>query len=50
MSGLPQIPLFEFTLATIVVMGAIFYFLTERGRLAAETIAADVATGEAIVG
>lgn len=49
MSGLPQVPLFEFTLATIVVIGAIYYLISERGRLATETVAADAATGEATI-
>ena len=49
-SGLPGIPLFEFTLAVILVTGGLYYFLTERGRLAGETVVADTATGEAVIG
>ena len=49
MSGLPQIPMFEFTLATIVVIGALYYFISERGRLKTEAVAADAATGEATI-
>ncbi len=50
MSGLPQIPLFEFTLVTILVTGAIFYVASERRRLATETGSADAATGEVAIG
>ena len=49
MSGLPQIPLFEFTLATILVTGGLYYLATERRRLPEETIAADEVTGEATI-
>jgi len=49
-SGLPGIPLFEFTLAVILVTGGLYYVLTERGRLAGETVVADAATGEAVIG
>jgi amino acid transporter len=49
-AGLPGIPLFEFTLATILVIGGIYYAVTERGRLATESVAVDAATGEAIIG
>jgi amino acid transporter len=49
-AGLPGIPLFEFTLAVILVIGGIYYALTERGRLAVETVTADEATGEAVIG
>ncbi len=49
MSGLPQIPLFEFTLGTILVTGAIYYIATERRRLLEETVALDEATGEATI-
>jgi hypothetical protein len=31
------------------VTGGIYYFLTERGRLATEAVAADEVTGEAII-
>ena len=49
-SGLPGIPLFEFTLATILIIGAVYYALTERGRIASEAVAVDAATGEALIG
>ncbi|HEX9043459.1 MAG TPA: amino acid permease [Candidatus Limnocylindrales bacterium] len=48
-TGLPGIPLFEFTLLTILVTGAIYYWATERRRLRAETTVADEATGEATI-
>jgi amino acid transporter len=49
-SGLPGIPLFEFTLAVILVIGGIYYLVTERGRLSVEPVAADEATGEVVIG
>jgi amino acid transporter len=48
-AGLPAIPLFEFTLLTILVTGAIYYWATERRRLEAETTVADEVTGEATI-
>jgi urea carboxylase system permease len=48
-SGLPAIPLFEFTLATILVTGFVYYLATERRRLPEETIVADEITGEATI-
>jgi amino acid transporter len=45
-SWFPPIPLFEFTLGLIVVVGAIYYFVSGRGRLDAEAAEADAATGE----
>ncbi|HYL40017.1 MAG TPA: hypothetical protein VET90_01800, partial [Candidatus Binatus sp.] len=50
MSSLPAIPLFEVTLGLIVVVGAVYYLVTERGHLATEGVTADEATGEAILG
>ena len=50
MSGLPQIPLFEFTLGLILVTGVVFYLATERRRLTSDAITADEATGEATIG
>ncbi len=49
MTGLPQIPIFEFTLALILITGAIFYLVVERRRVAAESVAADEATGETVI-
>lgn len=49
-SGWPGIPIFEFTVLVIVVIGAIYYFVSERGRIEVEQVVADVATGEATIG
>ncbi|HYM84533.1 MAG TPA: hypothetical protein VEY67_10315, partial [Candidatus Dormibacteraeota bacterium] len=48
-AGLPGIPLFEFTLLTILVTGGIYYAVSERRRLEVETVVADEATGEATI-
>jgi amino acid transporter len=48
-TGLPGVPLFEFTLAVILVTGGIYYAFSERGRLASETVEADAATGEVAI-
>ena len=45
-SWFPPIPLFEFTLGLIVVVGALYYVISGRGRLDAEAAEADAATGE----
>jgi len=50
MSGLPQVPMFEFTLATIVVLGALYYLAVERRRLPDEVVVADAATHEVTIG
>jgi amino acid transporter len=49
-SWLPPIPLFEFTLGLIIVIGAIYYTVAGRGRLEVEQVQADLATGEATIG
>ncbi len=49
-SGLPAIPIFEFTLLTILVTGTIYYLATERGRVRVESGVPDEATGEAAIG
>ncbi|MBF6604111.1 MAG: amino acid permease [Chloroflexi bacterium] len=46
--GLPGIPLFEFTIALIVIVGAIYYFATGQGRKV--DVEADTATGETAIG
>ena len=46
---LPSIPIFEATLALIVLAGAIYYFAAERGRIQREQVEADAATGEAVI-
>ena len=49
-SWLPPIPLFEFTLGLIVVVGGLYYLVAGRGRLDVEPAMADAATGEATIG
>jgi len=48
-SWLPAIPLFEFTLGLIVVVGAVYYVVSGRGRLDREAADADAVTGEAAI-
>jgi urea carboxylase system permease len=47
MTGLPAWPIFEVTVGLILIFGAIYYAIAERGRVASP--AADVATGEAAI-
>lgn len=49
-SWLPPIPLFEFTLGLIVIVGGIYYLVAGRGRLETVPVQADAATGEATIG
>jgi urea carboxylase system permease len=46
--GLPAWPTFETLVATILILGAIYYIASVRGRAA--DVEADVATGEAVIG
>jgi amino acid transporter len=48
-SWFPPIPLFEFTLGLIIVTGAIYYFVSGRGRLDSAAAEADAATGEVAI-
>jgi len=48
-SWFPPIPLFEFTLGLIVVVGAIYYVVSGRGRLDSQAAVADAATGEVAI-
>jgi amino acid transporter len=50
LTGLPAIPIFEFILGIVVAVGLVYYFAAERGRIAKESIDADIATGEALIG
>ena len=50
LSGLPAIPIFEAILLLVVVVGAIYYVVAERGTLAAQPVDPDAATGEATIG
>ena len=47
-AGLPHWPVFETLVGTIVVVGAIYYLVAQRGR--EDRVEADIATGEAIIG
>ena len=46
--GLPNWPMFEVIVATILAFGALYYVLEVRGRAA--DVEADTATGEAVIG
>jgi hypothetical protein len=48
LTSLPAIPIFETFLGIILVFGAIYYSIAVRGK--AETVQADLATGEATIG
>jgi urea carboxylase system permease len=47
-SWLPDIPFYEGTVLLILVVGAVYYLLAQRGR--ADAVEADLATGEALIG
>ena len=49
LDGLPAIPVFEALVGLVVVIGLVYYFAVERGRIAREKIEADAATGEAVI-
>ena len=46
--GLPAWPIFETTVGTVVILGAIYYVVAQRGR--EDHVEADLATGEAVIG
>jgi amino acid transporter len=48
LGGLPAIPVFETLVGLVLIVGAIYYVLTQRGREA--DVEADTATGEATIG
>jgi amino acid transporter len=48
LDGLPAWPIFETTVGTVVILGAIYYLVAQRGR--EDHVEADVATGEAVIG
>jgi urea carboxylase system permease len=50
MDGLPAWPIFESTVGAVVLIGAIYYVVAQRGKLDAIQVEADTATGEAIIG
>ena len=48
LEGLPAWPIFETTVGTVVIVGAIYYVVAQRGR--EDHVEADLATGEAVIG
>jgi len=48
LDGLPAWPIFETTVGTVVILGAIYYLVVQRGR--EDHAEADLATGEAVIG
>ena len=44
------IPVFEFFVGAVLTVGVIYYFAVERRRIQTERVAADKATGEAMIG
>jgi urea carboxylase system permease len=47
---LPAWPIFETTVGAVLVIGAVYYVLAQRGKLDATQVEADQATGEAVIG
>jgi amino acid transporter len=48
LDGLPAIPVFETLVGLVIIIGAIYYTVAQRGR--ADEVEADIATGEAVIG
>jgi urea carboxylase system permease len=48
--GLPAWPIFETTVGAVVIIGALYYIVAQRGKLDAMQVEADQATGEAVIG
>jgi amino acid transporter len=48
LDALPAIPVFETLVGLVILIGAIYYVVAQRGR--AREVEADVATGEALIG
>lgn len=48
--GLPPWPIFETTVGAVLGIGALYYIVAQRGKLDKVQIAADTATGEAVIG
>jgi urea carboxylase system permease len=49
-AGLPAWPVFETLVVTLLVIGAVYYAVSVRGRAADVEANADLATGEAVIG
>jgi len=47
---LPAWPIFETTVGTVLLVGALYYLIAQRGKLDQVQIEADQATGEAVIG
>ena len=47
---LPAWPVFETTVGAILVIGAVYYLVAQRGKLDKVQVEADAATGEAVIG
>ncbi|MBA2757915.1 MAG: amino acid permease [Chloroflexi bacterium] len=50
LSGLPAIPIFEFMLGIVVLVGIIYYLAADRGDATSASLEPDLATGEAVIG
>jgi len=48
--GLPAWPIFETTVGAVILVGALYYIVAQRGKLDAMQLEADAATGEAVIG
>jgi amino acid transporter len=48
--GLPPWPIFETVVGVVLVVGGIYYVVAQRGKLDMVQVAADEATGEAVIG
>ena len=48
LTGLPAWPVFETLVGAVVIIGAVYYLLVQRGR--EDRVEADLATGEAMIG
>jgi amino acid transporter len=48
--SLPPIPVFELIMGVVIIVGLVYYLVVERGRIARESVEADAATGEAVIG
>jgi urea carboxylase system permease len=48
--GLPPWPIFETLVGAVVIVGAAYYLVAQRGKVDVVQVEADVATGEAVIG
>ena len=49
-TGLPAWPIFETLVGAVLIVGAVYYVIAQRGKLDAVQVEADAATGEATIG